>query len=404
MFGNAIGNSVVAEMQESARWNSIKQAEEIARQADNPTGQFDNISSGSTAFSEDVARRTAELNANRPAWLRSWDPSAPLVELGSAPDLNPAQTQQPRTYVVQRGDTLSGIAKDSYGDPLLYAAIMARNGIEPGQERNLQTGRELIIPTREEINELIARRVSGLLYQRDDALQQLSRVPPSNIEQPLAQTTPPAPVNSPAETILACGRPAPTPQEQWQQQIDAAKITRGRFMSAAPNNIGPSFQQRLEMAIVLPPTIAMASVATTGLLGSLGSRFLASQLALQPVPLAQLGTTELVKGMASGGAASTFLYAVTHGADSTPAGAATAFAAGAVGAGLVKQSLNAAALLPNTAIPFTYSNAVTQATGAAFGFGTFGWLNLGGVTASGNSWWTTPILAPRPPEPPKPKP
>jgi hypothetical protein len=48
-FGNAIGNSVVAEMQESARWNSIKQEEEIARQADNPTGQVDRIANRGSA-------------------------------------------------------------------------------------------------------------------------------------------------------------------------------------------------------------------------------------------------------------------------------------------------------------------------------------------------------------------
>jgi phage tail protein X len=55
-FGNAIGNSVVAEMQESARWNSIKQEEEIARQADNPTGQFDNIAPTAAAPNLNMAR------------------------------------------------------------------------------------------------------------------------------------------------------------------------------------------------------------------------------------------------------------------------------------------------------------------------------------------------------------
>jgi hypothetical protein len=70
---------------------------------------------------------------------------------------------------------------------------------------------------------------------------------------------------------------------------------------------------------------------------------------------------------------------------------------------LVKQSLNFAAALPNTAVPFTYANALTQATGTAFGFGTVGWMNgppglsgYGAFSNAGDSWWTKPIYAPQP--------
>jgi hypothetical protein len=79
-FGNAIGNSVVAEMQESARWNSIKQQEEIARQADNPTGQFDRISA------------TAEAPDNNPI-----NQSNQIVDLGNG------SVRLPNGRVIQPG-------------------------------------------------------------------------------------------------------------------------------------------------------------------------------------------------------------------------------------------------------------------------------------------------------------
>lgn len=128
----------------------------------------------------------------------------------------------------------------------------------------------------------------------------------------------------------------------------------------------------------------------------IGARFVAGQLAKQP--LTQLGTAELMKGMGAGGSVSTILYLGINQEQSTPAGVAVAFGAGAVGGGLVKQSMNYWAALPNTAIPFSWSNAVTQGVGSAYGFSIFGVWNASGTTAAGDSWWTRPIIGPTLPE------
>lgn len=125
---------------------------------------------------------------------------------------------------------------------------------------------------------------------------------------------------------------------------------------------------------------------------SLGARFVASQLA--KVPLVELGTTELLKGMAGSGTLSAVIYGAVRQEESTPAGVAVAFGSGALGAGVVKQGMNFWAGLPNTAFPVSWSNAVTQATGSAYGFSVFGVWNLADVTAAGESWWTKPIAVP----------
>lgn len=76
----------------------------------------------------------------------------------------------------------------------------------------------------------------------------------------------------------------------------------------------------------------------------------------------------------------------------TQAGLATAFTAGAIGGGLVKQGLNYGAGLANTAIPLTGSSLITQGTGAVLGFSTIGWINWSGTASGGNSWWTLPLF------------
>jgi hypothetical protein len=97
--------------------------------------------------------------------------------------------------------------------------------------------------------------------------------------------------------------------------------------------------------------------------------------------------------MAISGGVSTTLYTLSNGGDSTPAGIAVAFTGGVIGGGLVKQGMNLGAGLANTAIPFTWPNAMTQATGLAYGFGTVGWVNITGWTATGQSWWTQPVYS-----------
>jgi LysM repeat protein len=49
-----------------------------------------------------------------------------------------------KTYVVQRGDTLSGIAEKAYGDPTPWRQIAIANSID--DPRTLELGRVLVIP------------------------------------------------------------------------------------------------------------------------------------------------------------------------------------------------------------------------------------------------------------------
>ncbi len=141
------------------------------------------------------------------------------------------------------------------------------------------------------------------------------------------------------------------------------------------------------MAFAAPMVAAgVGAAAYTG-----GSAVLTGQLA--KIPAAELGYSQLAAGMATSGTFSTVLYSFMNRAESTPAGAAIAFASGAIGGGLVKQGMNFAAQLPNTAIPFSFSNVMTHATGSIFGFGTTGWANAAGLTATGQSWWTQPIYS-----------
>ena len=63
------------------------------------------------------------------------------------------QKQSPdveKTYVVMRGDTLSGIAARAYGDPAPWRTIARANGIS--DPRTLEPGRVLTIPRLEEIS------------------------------------------------------------------------------------------------------------------------------------------------------------------------------------------------------------------------------------------------------------
>lgn len=151
-----------------------------------------------------------------------------------------------------------------------------------------------------------------------------------------------------------------------------------------------NFQRNVGMALAAPTAGGLIAPGAY----TLGSSFVVSQLGIQPA--AELTTTSLLKGMGTSGAIGITGYLLTNQEESTLAGVAVAFGASALGGGLVKQYLNFAATLPNTAVPLTFSNAVTQATGWAYGFGTFRWLNYSGVTATGNSWWTTPIVQPTP--------
>jgi hypothetical protein len=59
-----------------------------------------------------------------------------------------APTEQRRTRVVERGDTLWAIAGQEYGDPTEWRTIADANGVE--DPRTLQVGTELVVPPRGE--------------------------------------------------------------------------------------------------------------------------------------------------------------------------------------------------------------------------------------------------------------
>jgi hypothetical protein len=108
MFGNAIGNSIVAQANTdpiqrayadpSRRLDVVDPGQGVERPLTILPSQPLSWAGSASAFADDVARRKAAIEASKPAWLRNWDPNAPIVEQGAAPELNPVQAEQPRTY------------------------------------------------------------------------------------------------------------------------------------------------------------------------------------------------------------------------------------------------------------------------------------------------------------------
>jgi LysM repeat protein len=57
-----------------------------------------------------------------------------------------AQPQEPRTYTVQKGDTLSRIAKALYGDSSLYRKIFEANRDKLSDPDKIMPGQVLVVP------------------------------------------------------------------------------------------------------------------------------------------------------------------------------------------------------------------------------------------------------------------
>lgn len=76
------------------------------------------------------------------------EPTPTPDETADTDDETTDETDEPRTYTVQSGDTLRGIAADVYGDPNLWELIADANGLT--RETVLTVGQELVIPPSEE--------------------------------------------------------------------------------------------------------------------------------------------------------------------------------------------------------------------------------------------------------------
>ena len=111
-------------------------------------------------------------------------------------------------------------------------------------------------------------------------------------------------------------------------------------------------------------------------------------------PATNLTAGQLFGGAVASGAVSDGIYLLANREEATPAGLATAFAAGYVGGGISRRLMNYATGMPHTMIPISVDTAATQIVGGLTGYGTFNWMNQTGVTASGNTWWTRPLIAP----------
>ena len=76
----------------------------------------------------------------------------PAPELEPSPELTSPETTLPgvgeTTYVVQRGDTLYGIARRLYGDGKLWEVIFNANRDRVSSPTQLKVGTELRIPAR----------------------------------------------------------------------------------------------------------------------------------------------------------------------------------------------------------------------------------------------------------------
>ena len=82
------------------------------------------------------------LTRTEPSNAVTMAPEAPPAT--SSPVGCPVGPVEERTYVVQPGDSLSGIARTVYGDPLLFGIIADANGITDTSP--LQVGQTLVIP------------------------------------------------------------------------------------------------------------------------------------------------------------------------------------------------------------------------------------------------------------------
>ncbi|HLQ24809.1 MAG TPA: LysM peptidoglycan-binding domain-containing protein, partial [Acidiferrobacterales bacterium] len=141
---------------------------------DKETGSFGSASGGSnvTGMQYDKNSGVEEDQNGNPAPIMLADSGQIMTDV--PPDQagadSPAANSAPTSHTVQRGDNLSNIAKEVYGDPNLWPAIAAANGItNPDQ---IRPGQELVLPAQDDLNEDAARAAAGKFYAVKEQIRQ----------------------------------------------------------------------------------------------------------------------------------------------------------------------------------------------------------------------------------------
>jgi LysM repeat protein len=121
-----------------------------------------------------------DLNGTAPP-----DPSAP----GSAKaDYAAPNDAAPTTHTVKRGDNLSRIAKEVYGDAEMWPLIAAANGIE--RPDMIQPGQTLTLPPKDDFDAAKVHKVAGEFYAvKEEARQAQQDAMVGNITPPTPSAT-----------------------------------------------------------------------------------------------------------------------------------------------------------------------------------------------------------------------
>lgn len=129
--------------------------------------------------------------------------------------------EQTQTYTVQRGDTLSKLAQNFYGDAHRYQLIQKANNI--AEANRIWVGQVLVIPPLSEVTAPVSQPTtpSSTIPQPTSSPQPISPRPP---------TPAPTPVSPPTS------KPSPTPQPESAPQPTSAKpqLLNGSFDDYQP--------------------------------------------------------------------------------------------------------------------------------------------------------------------------
>src|SRR5262249_17734801 len=112
------------------------------------------------------------------------------------------------TRTVKRGDNLSKIAKEVYGDPDMWPLIALANGID--RPDMIKPGQELLLPPAEDINPRLVHKVAGEFYavkeqgrqEREQAIAAAAaQAAASSVTAPTAAAPAPVAATTHEETI-----------------------------------------------------------------------------------------------------------------------------------------------------------------------------------------------------------